>query len=232
VSLSTTAPLLGQQVTATFSCGDDNSGLAACGANVFAPAGTPLKGPLSVGPSQVSFNAPSVTGPQTYSVTATDIAGNSFVASVNYTVVDQPADLAILAVAKSTVKAGNNLTFGMGAINIGPNAASNVTITNTIPAGTTFVSAFFAKVSCSVSGCNIPSTGTACSPGLVGNQVVCSNIGSLGLIKNLTGVGVAIVVNVPLSLKGTKITDTATISTSNRDPKPVNNTSTASTLVQ
>jgi hypothetical protein len=54
----------------------------------------------------------------------------------------------------------------------------------------------------------------------------------LDLLKNLTGVAISIVVNVPSALKGQTLTETATIVSSNRDPRTPDNTSTAHTVVK
>jgi hypothetical protein len=82
-TLSTTTPLPGQVVTATYSCADPlsngvASGVATCGTHTF--GGVPSTGTLTS-----TFPATG-TGPQTYSVTATDVAGNTFTASTPYSV--------------------------------------------------------------------------------------------------------------------------------------------------
>jgi hypothetical protein len=79
-TLSTTTPLPGQQVMATYSCADPisngvASGIATCGPHT------------SAGPFTDTFTVPTnAQGPQTFSVTATDRAGNSTPASVGYSV--------------------------------------------------------------------------------------------------------------------------------------------------
>jgi hypothetical protein len=84
LSLSNTSPLPGNLVTATYNCSDPisntvASGLSSCGTY------TGLGGVLSAGPLTSTFTVPAgANGSQIYSVTATDVAGNSSTATVNY----------------------------------------------------------------------------------------------------------------------------------------------------
>jgi uncharacterized repeat protein (TIGR01451 family) len=50
------------------------------------------------------------------------------------------ADLAITKAAAATVVAGGNITYTINVTNNGTSAADNVTLTDAVPAGTTFVS--------------------------------------------------------------------------------------------
>jgi dockerin type I repeat protein len=87
LTLSTTMPTPGQIVTANYMCNDQfknnvASGIASCGTH------TGLGGVLNTGTLNNTFPAAAVKGPQSYSVTATDVAGNnSDPTSANYTVV-------------------------------------------------------------------------------------------------------------------------------------------------
>jgi uncharacterized repeat protein (TIGR01451 family) len=145
-----------------------------------------------------------------------------------------PADLAIGKGGPSTISSGSNLTYGIGVVNLGPNTASGVVVTDPIPAGTTFVSAQYAKGSCTVSNgrvtCPVPQQGTPCSFGF---GIVTCNIGTLSPYTpaNPTGAGVQLVVHVTAS-RGATITNTATVSASNPDPNQANNSSTATTSVR
>jgi len=92
LALSTTTPSPGQMVTVTYACKDlvSNgvaSGIATCGTG----PQTFTVGTLNTGPLNNSFIAAGL-GPQSYSVTATDVAGNSSTAKANYTVA-VPGDL-------------------------------------------------------------------------------------------------------------------------------------------
>jgi hypothetical protein len=74
----------GQTVTANFACSDTESGLASCGgANYTISNGT---GPSTSGPLSPAVPTTTLGGPFTYSVTATDFAGNSTTQSVSYSV--------------------------------------------------------------------------------------------------------------------------------------------------
>jgi len=66
--------------------------------------------------------------------------GTAAAASV-ITTVGQEADLTILLAGASAVLPGSNLTYTVSVTNLGPSAATNVIVTDTLPAGVTFVSA-------------------------------------------------------------------------------------------
>ncbi len=156
-------------------------------------------------------------GSKTFTVSSTDVVGTAGSASVAYTVVDLPVDLDLFYFAPSTVRPGSNLTYLLAAVNFAQtNVASSVVVTDTVPTGTTVVKAIFAKISCSPYGCSaMPTQGTACG---VSGRVVTCNIGSLAPLNTGTGVGIAIVVNVPATTPlNTLLTDTATVSSLNRD---------------
>ncbi len=78
----------GQSVTANFTCTDDRSGLASCGGTAFNL--TNGAGPLASGPQTAPVSTTTLGGPFTFSVTATDFAGNSSKSSVTYTVTQAP----------------------------------------------------------------------------------------------------------------------------------------------
>jgi hypothetical protein len=84
LTLSPTTQIPGQNITANYNCADNlsnvvNSGLASCGKNL--SLGGAL-GPLAL--NEAFTVAAGLNGPQTYSVTATDRAGNTFTANANY----------------------------------------------------------------------------------------------------------------------------------------------------
>jgi len=89
LTLSPTSQAPGQTITASYTCSDPlhggvASGLASCGKNLSLGGAT---GPLAL---METFTVPTnVIGPQTYSVTATDVAGNSFTAKANYSAIYQ-----------------------------------------------------------------------------------------------------------------------------------------------
>ena len=104
---------VGQKVTATFSCGDVGSGVATC-------LGT---GGVGTG----GYIDTSSTGPHTFTVTATDVAGNVTTNFVNYTVSGPSADVALFEQPGSATH-GTTFNAVFWALDLSSNAASNVTI--------------------------------------------------------------------------------------------------------
>ncbi|HET9101178.1 MAG TPA: Ig-like domain-containing protein [Acidobacteriaceae bacterium] len=74
--------IVGQAVTATYSCTDERSGVVTCGSSTYSPASTTL----NTGTITSNVNT-SKTGAQTYTVDAIDAAGNQSSKSSNYTVI-------------------------------------------------------------------------------------------------------------------------------------------------
>lgn len=103
---------------------------------------------------------------------------------------------------------GVNLSYRIIATNHGPKAATNVTITDTLPAGVAFVSATATQGNCNGSG-----------------PVIC-NLGSLDIDASAT---VTIVV-VPASAG--QITNSASVAASETDSDSTNNTAAVTTVIQ
>ncbi|HEV7487847.1 MAG TPA: DUF11 domain-containing protein [Thermoanaerobaculia bacterium] len=103
---------------------------------------------------------------------------------------------------------GSTLTYTILVTNAGPTAAANVTVTDAIPAGTTFVSAIPTQGSCS---------GTT--------TVTCS----LGSIANAGSASIALAVTLP-SAPG-PVANTAVVSTTSPDGNAANNSSTSNITV-
>jgi len=119
------------------------------------------------------------------------------------------ADLAIVKTGPAAANGGDPINYTITVTNNGPADASDVVVDDTIPPGTTFVSA-------------TPSQGTcnAASP------VVCH----LGQILATNGASIALVVNAP-NASG-QITNTASVTNSpETDPTPTNNSSSVPTDV-
>ncbi len=154
---------IGQKVTATYSCTDDRSGIVKCGTATYAPGTTLNTGNLT-GPVDTSKG-----GPQTFTVTAVDAAGNTTTASVNYLVAAPPVRLAILKLAPSQVKHGSQLTYNITVGNLALQTASAVTITDPLPAGVTYVKAKAQQLVCSNGKCSNPAS---CS--FASNTVTCT----------------------------------------------------------
>src|SRR4051812_33738829 len=127
-----------------------------------------------------------------------------------------PADIGVNVIASDTVSAGDDLEYSITVTNNGPNAA-DVTLTNPLPAGTTFNS--LAADAGFI--CTTPAVGA-------GGTISCST-GSLAAGGNATFV---LWVHVPASAADqSTLTDTATVSTSATDTNGDNDSSTAVTTV-
>jgi uncharacterized repeat protein (TIGR01451 family) len=201
--------LIGQKVTATYRCTDDRSGIVKCGTSTYAPGSTLDTGNLT---SPVDT---SKAGPATFTVNAVDAAGNKSNASVNYQVVSlPPVNLSILKIAPLLVKQKTQLAYGISAFNLGKQTASSVTITDPLPAGVTFVGVQASQ----------PGPGTV-SCAFANNTVTCT-APSMTL---LTPIVVKIVVSVQAA-PGTKIKNTATVSSANPEGQGITQ-STAITVV-
>ncbi|MGA8408216.1 MAG: C25 family cysteine peptidase [Candidatus Acidiferrales bacterium] len=124
------------------------------------------------------------------------------------------------------VTPGNNITYLLKFANNGPNSASNVTYTDTVPANTTFVSlAIPAGATCPT----VPAVGgtgaISCCPGSGG---VCSG----AAVPSGTSAQFSLVVKVNSgTAAGTTITNTAMIAPTTNDVTVANNSSTATTIV-
>jgi uncharacterized repeat protein (TIGR01451 family) len=211
-------------VTATVVCTDPAtltptffSGMAQCGSQS-SPQG--FSGQQTVTTTAIPLST-STLGTNTFTAIAKDVAGNSSTASVTYQVVGADS-LAIGMLGNLAVETGKNMTYTIFVVNGGPNAADLVTVTDTLPAGASFVSSGYAIDSCSFtsgqqSKCSISAPTNSC--GSVAG--VCS-IGTLPAFSKSTPIGaiVQITVNVTASAK-TVITNTAAVSgaNSNTDTK-------------
>jgi large repetitive protein len=117
----------------------------------------------------------------------------------------QATDLFLVKGATPTVAVGQNITYNITVTNNGPITATGVTVTDTLPAATTYVSATPSQGSCS---------GTT--------TVTCS----LGTLNN--GANATITIVATANSSGT-ISNTATVTANEKDTAPANNSSTAST---
>lgn len=159
---------------------------------------------------------PNATGTITNTVTATTSVGDTNpgnnTATVNTPVQASPnaTDLAITKSANpSPGTVGQNLVYTITVTNNGPNTATATVVTDTLPAGVTFVS---------VAG---PS-GSSCSQ--AGGTVQC-NLGNLG-----NGASAAITITVTPTATGS-LSNTATVTTTAGETNPNNNTVTIATTV-
>lgn len=223
---------VGQSVMGTFTCADSISGVAVCGPQTVSTCtGTP-------GMGLASFNTPvpidtTAGAVGSHTVRAVDCAGNPSTTSVTYNVAFGSAELLIATLPNplASVKNGSNLTYKIAVLDIGPNAASNVVVTNPIPANTSYVSAISGIVSCTLAGCNDLTAGSSCSFNPTANTVTCSTPTVKPVIPGLTGFVIKLVVKVSVPKGTTSVTDKATVSSSNPDPIKGDNTATVTTKV-
>ena len=208
--------LLGQNVTATYSCTDDRSGIVTCGTSTYAPG----SGVRNTGNITSSVNT-TTAGPQTFTVNAVDAAGNQTSASVNYLVVAPSVNTYLLNLAPPRVKHNSKLIYAITATLFGKQTTSGVTITDPLPTGVTLVQANALQITCSGNKC---SNTASCS--FANNTVTCSSP-SLSL---LTPILVTIEVSVQAPA-GTTIKNAATLSATNPSASPGHSVSTAITVV-
>ncbi len=145
----------------------------------------------------------------TASVTATETDTNTANNTATTTTAVSPA--ANLSVTKTDspdpVGVGQNLTYTIVTTNAGPSPATNVTLTDALPAGVTFVSASSTQGTCS------------------GTTTVTCSIGTLA-----NGAAATATIVVTPTAPGT-LTNTATVTAAEGDPNTANNSATAITVV-
>ncbi len=146
-----------------------------------------------------------------------DAANNS---DTETTSVNAQADLSVTKTdAPDPVNAGNNLTYTITLSNTGPSDAQNVTLTDAVPANTTFVSAM------QTSG---PAF-TLMAPPVGGTGTVTATLSTLSAGASAT---FTMVVNVNAGTpNATILSNTATVTSVTTDPAPVNNSDTETTSV-
>jgi uncharacterized repeat protein (TIGR01451 family) len=124
------------------------------------------------------------------------------------TTVTCPADLSISkSDAPDPVMAGDPLTYVLTVANNGPGDASGVSVTDTLPAGVTLVSATPSQGTCTVVTCD------------------------LGSLANGASATVTVTVTVDAATPAGTLTNTATVSASETDPDATNNTASADTMI-
>ena len=152
------------------------------------------------------------TATNTASITATTPDPNpaNNTASASTTVTAQ-ADLAIVKTGPASVVAASNLTYSLAVTNAGPSDAASLSVTDTLPAGVTFVSA---------SG-----TGWVCTNNL-NVSVACTR---LALATGTAAPAISVTVTAPP--QGTSLSNTASVTSATADPVIANNTSNATSTV-
>ena len=120
------------------------------------------------------------------------------------------------------VTAGENITYTQEVRNISPTAATNPAFTQVVPAGTTFVS----MTPPAGWSCTTPAVGTS------GGTITCT-ADSASLAGNTSSGAFTLVLATSSTLaEGATITETASVSMTEVDPSPSNNTRSAVTTIQ
>jgi hypothetical protein len=113
LSPSSGSYLVGQTVTASYSCTDERSGVVTCGSFTYSAESAPLStGPLT---SPVDTSTP---GNKTFTVTAVDAAGNKSSASVGYVVTGYDSSIKVtLSQSTVTYPLGTNVVIQVASTN-------------------------------------------------------------------------------------------------------------------
>jgi uncharacterized repeat protein (TIGR01451 family) len=139
-------------------------------------------------------------------------------ASVTTTVISS-ADLAIVKTAPAApVEPGSSFTFAIAVTNEGPSTATDVVVTDPLPAGVGFVAA-------------TASAGGSCTTPPVGSSgtVTCTWAGATAVGQTHT---VDIVVTAPADPAGGTLENTAVVSAATPDPDDANDSATAAVVVR
>jgi uncharacterized repeat protein (TIGR01451 family) len=140
-----------------------------------------------------------------------------FSGAISFQVAD--ADLAVTKSGPSTVTAGNNIAYTVTVTNNGSTDAQGVTLTDTLPAGTTFVSE--SQGSGPAFNCTNPSVGGT-------GSVSCT----IATLPNGASATFTLTFNVNANVAGgTVLSNTASVSSTTNDPIASNNSGTSTATV-
>ena len=172
---------------------------------------------VKVSPATASGSVIEDTASVSSTTSDPDGSDNSATAS---TTVNTSADVSVaLSDSPDPVAAGANLTYTITVANAGSSDAQNVQLTDTVPAGTRFVS--LQQSSGSAFSCTTPAIGAT-------GTVTCSSA-TIGAASNAV---FQLVVRVdPNAANGATITNTASVSSDTSDPASANNSTTKTTTV-
>ncbi|TMC76013.1 MAG: DUF11 domain-containing protein [Chloroflexi bacterium] len=188
------------------------------------PAGMSVTFTLIVKVDATTADGTVLSNTVTVTSTTTDPVPGNNSATETTKVKNVPAPSADLSVTKADspdpVAAGANLTYTLTITNAGPSDAQSVSVSDPIPANTTFVS--LAQ--------NTGPTFTCSTPAVNGTGTVTCSIATLpaGMSATFT-----LIVKVDATTAdGTVLSNTVTVTSSTADPVPGNNSATATTTVQ
>jgi type VI secretion system secreted protein VgrG len=189
-----------------------NSLLAATGGTppyTFSITGSPPLGLSLVVATGLLTGTPTAAGSFSFTTNALDSASvNATNNTCSITVAAAAADVSIVKSGPATVATSTNIIYDLAVANAGPSLAAGVTVSDTLPAGTTFVSATPSQGSCTGTSTVSCSLGTVPASGVATVQLVVKSPGTSGTVAN-----------------------TATVAADTPDPNSANNTSTASVKV-
>lgn len=202
-----------------------------CG-GTFTSTTTPNNGPanpITIGPTdattvQVTYDSTSaIPGACTFTVKLVTSSGRSAMLQVT-TTIWLPAGLSLTkGDSPDPVLYGNNVTYTLTVTNSGPGPATNVVLTDTLPANMVFVSATPSQGSCS------GTTTITCNLGTINNGANAT----VTIVVQAKAAGIDLVVDDDAgtcTYTGT-VTDTATVTATEPDPVPGDNTATADTAI-
>ncbi|HJQ70332.1 MAG TPA: DUF11 domain-containing protein [Blastocatellia bacterium] len=210
------------------------------GCNLFMAAYSPQFNPNDICANFIASSGSFIPGNWEFTVCANAVFSivvynpfvNNFCPSYTYkvfgngiTFLGTNTDVAILKTGPAgPVSRGSNIAYTITVTNNGPAPARDMTISDTLPAGTTFVS---------LSLLSDPGTPLVCStPPVGGTGTVTCSLGLLSTPGSTTpnSVSLSLVVNVTNQAPST-ITNTATVTRPDIDPIPENNSSSVTTII-
>ncbi len=171
----------------------------------------------------VASISPSAMGSLVNTATVTTPAGTFDPNTGNNTSTDTDtltpqADMQVVKTGPGTLVPGQDATYSITVTNAGPSTATAVSLTDTLPPGTTFVS----LTSPGGWSCSTPAVGAS-------GTVSCSN----ATLAPLASGAFTLVVHVDAAvLSGDSIANTAAVTSTTPDPDPLNNSSTTSGTAQ
>ena len=184
------------------------TGSVACFTPLFAPDSATFTIVVHVDPTLATGTV--ITNTADVTSNSPDARTSDNTATIN-TAVQSISDLAITKSAAVAVNAGSNLTFTLNWSASGPSTVANVTITDTLPAGTTFSSVTAPGFSCTTTG-----------------PIVCS---AAGIAAGTSGTITIVAATDPALATGTVLTNTASISGDSIDNASANDSGTSTTTV-
>jgi len=153
------------------------------------------------------------------SSTTPDPAAANNSSTVSSTVQVTSADLALTKSGPASATAGSNVSYTLSLLNNGPSAASAVVLSDTLPAGETFVS--LTQTTGPVFACTTPAPGA-------GGTITCT----IASLATGASASFSLVAALPANASvGTMFTNTATATSSTADPGGANNSASSSVVL-